>query len=406
MIHTRRAVATIALAMTPSFVLAQRQKEPQRPKLPAGADTNSARVYFGFALQELRRDPEKAANALYWATRLEPTFADAFYARRVALLLSDMPRLRRYWSGDRRTVQSDEIRRIDSLYYFALTINPFVSQRLDHELYEAIADDIARRYSDAGVATASEVRYAIDREMQSAPAAMRAEIAYGEGDDARALSLYADAVKSDKKNSPLRIDRARIFYNRNQPDSSLAELNAAVEDLRTRDKKELVYVYQSKAIAEQSLGVLHQRLGHRDQARDAFGRALQEDLSFYPAHVQLGFMALEARDTTTALAEMDLATQLRPDDAAAQYTYGFTLAAVGHLPDAEVHLRKAIELNPVFAAPHFSLGEVLEATMKVKEALAEYQSFLAHAPQTDPRREDAEQRAAILASAIKSGSDR
>lgn len=290
------------------------------------------------------------------------------------MLLEDMSRLKRYWTGDRRTVQSDEIRRIDSLYYVALTINPFVSQRLDHELYDAILDDISRRYADDAGGTATEVRYAIDREMQSAPPATRAGIAYGEGDDVRALSLYADAVKSDKKNSPLRIDRARIFYNRNQSDSALAELTAAVEDLRSRDKKELVYVYQSKAIAEQSLAVPHQRLGHRDQAREAFGRALQEDLSFYPAHVQLGYMALEAKDTATALAEMDLATQLRPDDAAAQYTYGFTLAAVSHLPDAESHLREAIELDPVYAAPHFALGEVLEATMKTKDALADLRS--------------------------------
>ena len=98
---------------------------------------------------------------------------------------------------------------------------------------------------------------------------------------------------------------------------------------RKRDKKELVYVYESKALVEHTIATVYQRMGNAAAAREAYGRALQEDLSYYPAHMQLAYMAIEVNDTTTALAEMDLAAQLRNDDASVRYIYGATLAGVG-----------------------------------------------------------------------------
>ncbi len=44
----------------------------------------------------------------------------------------------------------------------------------------------------------------------------------------------------------------------------------------------------------------------------------------------------------------------------AHYTYGFALAATGKAPEAEAQLRKAVALDPVYAAPHLVLGYVLE----------------------------------------------
>jgi len=46
------------------------------------------------------------------------------------------------------------------------------------------------------------------------------------------------------------------------------------------------------------------------EAREAYGRALQEDIAFYPAHVRLGLLALNAKDTSTAISELDLAAQV------------------------------------------------------------------------------------------------
>jgi len=402
----RRLAAAISLLLlvSSSTLFAQKEKVPRRPKLAANADTNDAHAYYDFALEHLRHDPDQAADALYWSTRLEPTWANAFYARRVALLLSDTRRLRSYWSGDRRTVQSDDIRRIDSLFYHALTLNPFVSQTLDRQLFEAVADNIAEQYERAGAGTAAEIRFLIDRDMWSASSssAMKGWLAYGDSRFDEALKYYAQAIREDKRNEPLRVDRARVLFQMNEPDSALAELKLAIEDMRKRDKKDLIYVYQSKALTEHSIAVVYQRLGQDAAAREAYGRALQEDLSYYPAHLQLAFMSLEAKDTTAALAEMDLAVQLRADDAVAHYLYGYTLAAAGKMAEAEPELRKAIALNPLVASVHFTLAEVLARTGRKSDSLTEYQNFIARAARADPLRPSAEERIA----ALKSSSER
>jgi tetratricopeptide (TPR) repeat protein len=394
--------ALMAFAVLSTTLQAQRDKEPKRPALEATADTNDSRAYYRFAMARLKTEPQKAADALYWSTRLEPTWADAYYARRIALLLTDVRRLSRYWSGDRRTIESTEIRQIDSLFYHALTLNPFVSQTLERELYEAFADEIARQIS-GGVANPGDVRYAIDLATKSWGSSFRAWLAYSDGRYDDALRLYAQAIKEDKRNGPLHMERGRIFFNSNRPDSALASLTAAIEDMRKRDKKDLVFVYRSKALTEHSIGVVHQRLGNDAAAREAFGRALQEDLSYYPAHMQLAFMALEAEDTAQALSEFDLVTQLRPDDAALQYLHGFALATAGRTGDSEPHIKKAITLNPVYAAPRFIYARLLEIASFREEAIAEFKAFLAIAARTDPRREEAEARLAALA---KAGSGR
>ncbi|MGH7620420.1 MAG: tetratricopeptide repeat protein [Gemmatimonadaceae bacterium] len=368
--------------------------------MPVQADTNDARAYYDFAMDLLGRDDAKAADALYWATRLEPTWADAFYARRIALLLSDRPRLTRYWAGDKHTIQSDDVRRIDSLFYHALTLDPFVSQRLDRRLIEAVTDEIAMRNGRENGGDAGEIRALVDREMNAWPAANRARLAYGDGRYSDALRLYAAAIESDETNGALHADRARIFFDMHEPDSASAEFAAASRDLRTRAGKDVVPVYQSAALAEHGIGVIQSRLGHAAAAKAAYDRALQDDPSYYPAHLQLARLALDAKDTATAVAEVNLAAQLRPNDATVRYACGATLAELGRASQAEMHLRRAADLNAVYAAPHFLLARVLEAQGKKADAVAEYRVFLARAARGDMRRAEAESRLRSVASSV------
>ncbi|MGH9884197.1 MAG: hypothetical protein ACREBE_01625, partial [bacterium] len=327
--------AAALLFLASGISSAQRDKEPRRPKLAAGADTNDAHAYYDFAVDLLARDPDKAADALYWSSRIEPMWADAYYARRIALILAN-PRM---------TVK--EAKPIDSLLFRALGLNPFLSTRLDRFLIPV------------------QVRL-----LSGTPVAVRAWFAYNEGLYDEALDLYAKAIKTEKKKTWLYVARARLLFGINRPDSALADLNAAVEEIRREENKDLVVVYQSRAVIEHSLAVVHERLGNAAAAKEAYGRALQEDLSYYPAHLQLSFLALEAHDTTTALSELDLATQLREDDAGAQYLSGFTLVMAGRATDAEPHLKKAIQLDPWYAAPKFIYARLLEAAEFKEEAIA------------------------------------
>src|SRR5205823_1454858 len=157
---------------------AQQPKDaPRRPQLPAGVDTNNARVYYDFGIANLERDPEAAADAFYWATRINPVFADAFYARRCALLLTDKIRFQKYVEDDRGTLRSDEIKRIDSLYYVALTINPFIYRGLDARLFRKYLNDFA---DDFAMRNNVSAQYVINPWLMDAPVAFKAWRAYGE----------------------------------------------------------------------------------------------------------------------------------------------------------------------------------------------------------------------------------
>ena len=391
------ALALVGLGAAPRRISAQ--QSPDRPKLAVGADTNDANAYYNFGVTLIDRDAETAAAAFYWATRLDPTMASGFYAQRVALLLEDPDRLVRYWQGDARVVKAKDIQRIDSLYYHALTLDPFVPATLDRHIFGKVFDQVSRDLERQTGETASELRYELQQYMFDAPVDLRAWQAASDGDLSTALKLYDQAISAAKFKAGLRIERASVFYQAGQMDSALTELTAAATEMRKRDNKDLVYIYDSKALLDQRIALVDLRLGRADSAKDALGQALQEDLSYSPAHIYLALVAMQARDTATAMSEMDLAAQLRPNDPAVQFAYGAMLVNDGRLDDAEPHLRLAIKLDDVYAAPHFTLATLLDKRGIASAATAEYTIFLNMAAHSDSWRPAAEGRIKILGGA-------
>lgn len=376
------AAAFVATVGTPSP--AQRLGPPEkRPTLAAGADTNDANAYYSYGISKFERDPQEAAAAFYWAARLNPAWGDPLYARRAALLMSNPSRLRQVMENDRRAMKSDEMRRLDSLQFRALMWSPFLYRKLDRTMFVAYIKD----ESGNGIRDESpELAFAIDHYLRDAGASMRGWLAYSDGNLPSALSLYARALSGARDKVSIRLDRARIFSMQNNVDSATKEFNLALDELRKQDQKDLVVFYNSKALAEYSIAVLLEGADNPAGAREAYGRALQEDLSYYPAHLRLGLLALGSKDTTTAMSELALASQLAPDEPHIRYVNGFVLGTSHHYADAERELRKAIELEPYYALPYLMLGRVEEVQSKGKEAAAAYQQFLDHASGTDGQR--------------------
>jgi Tfp pilus assembly protein PilF len=382
------AVALLAAAGLPTS--AQRLGPPEkRPRLAADADTNDALAYYNLGVARFQYDPREAAAAFYWAARINPAWGDPLYARRAAILMANPVRLRQVMTGDARALRSDEMRRLDSLQFRALMLSPFLYRKLDRQMFVAY---IKREVDPTNREGAAELDYAIDRYLRDADDGMRGWLAYSDGDLPTALSAYASALSRAKDKASIHLDRARIFAMRNQVDSSTAEFNRALDEMRKSDEKDLVLFYNSKALAEYSIAVLLEGADNRAAAREAYGRALQEDLSYYPAHMRLGLLALGLKDTTTAISELALAAQLAPDEPHLRYVNGFVLAASQHYAEAAVELGKAIELEPYYALPYLMLGRVDEMLDKGKEAAAAYQQFLDHASGGDGQRDFATKR--------------
>jgi Tfp pilus assembly protein PilF len=374
------ALASAMASLVPTAPLAaQRPAKPiPRPKLRDVTDTNDAQAYFDAGLALFRDDPGGAANAFYWATRLNPGWADPLYARRAALLAQKRTLLEAMMTGRDRN-RKPELRVLDSMQAHALMLNPFLYRRLDRQLFITWITGGDRQVQ-------ADYAYEINVALATAPADVQGWYAYSTGNFERALQKYGDAIGHAKETSGLHFERARIFGMRNEVEPAVEEFQLALGELRRKDEKSLVILYDSKAMAEYSIATLLEGANQPQKARDAYGRALQEDLSYYPAHMRLGLLAISQGDTATGLSELALAAEIAADDPYVRYIDGWVLAKAHRPAEAIVELKKATELEPYYALPNLVLGAQYEAMEKAPEAIAAYTRFVETSSSKDPQR--------------------
>jgi tetratricopeptide (TPR) repeat protein len=381
------------VAATP--LAAQKQHAvPKRPKLQFTSDTNDAFAYYQLGQQMLDRDARVAAAAFYWVTRLNPNSAEAFYGLRTARHLSDAFRFKRYMEDDRKTIESADVKQIDSLLTRAVMLNPFLYRKFDELMFRSYVLHTVTNSPRAGADRPSvvDVDYWYGIWMRNAGPETRAWVAYSQGRFPDALRGYAEALKGTKSQARLRTERGRIFYLLGNADSALAELKVALDELRKKDSKELVKLYDSKAILEHSIAKIHESRGDLAAAREAYGRALEEDLAFYPAHSGLANLALQMGDTTTALSEMELAVQINGEEPVLRLIYAYMLMEAKRYADAEAQLTKGIEVEPFFSNLYHVLGRVHEAQKNYPAAIAQYDAYLQRAGLNHPMREESKRR--------------
>lgn len=358
-------------------------REVPRPRLPASADTNDALVYLEHGMDIITEKAEEAANAFYWSARLDPSSPGALYGRRVALLMRRPGDLNNYMTYNRRARENKEFLAIDSLQLRAQRLNPMFYRSLDRVLL------YTWYYNDHRRAGGTLSRAEFDREVQyilsSAPPATRAFLMYGLGQFDQAIDEYEAAIRAARNPISLRIERARVLGLRQRYGEAVAEFQRALTALKARDERrgEYVVFYDSKALLEHSIGLMLMRAGANDSARAAFGRAMTEDLAYFPAHLELGLLALAEKDTVTAVSELGLAAELAVDEPYVHYLYGSTLVATGQHGDAVAPLRKAVEMEPLYSLAYVSLGDALAGTGDKPGAKAAYERYLALAPRRE-----------------------
>jgi tetratricopeptide (TPR) repeat protein len=371
-------LSALCLTATPAAA----QKVPKRPELFAGADTNSWFTYYQAGLSNLRRRPDLAADDFYWAERLNPGAPEPLYAGWVAYWKRRPDRFWDYIAGKRYIVESKEVQHIDSLRLKALQRNPMMYQGLWIELFE-----------DEG-----PLNMSLDPAMQGI-------VAYAHGNPMKAAERLGVAVKS-KDNRSFRYDRALALYQIAQYDTAANELQILIDDMKKREEKKLVRMYESKQMYEYAIGILMLAKGDTTAARDALGKALTEDLSFAPAHVALARLSAATGDTTTAVQELSQAVELDSTDVVARYELGVSLMMQNKTEEAKTHLRKAIALEPYFAQPYFPLAYILEFDENNREAAEMYLAYAARATRAEEQRANlARTHAAELQKAVAGGTE-
>jgi tetratricopeptide (TPR) repeat protein len=376
------SLAVAALLIATVSDAQKKPKEPKRPKMDAERDTNAAAAYYYWGLGQLRTSPRNAQDAFYWASRLDPAWADPLYAQRIAYHLSDLERFWKYLTGTKYVLKAAETKRVDSLLYRAMLRDPFLFRRHDKMLIDRLIEELTDGYGGL---------------MGGSPSFL-AWVAYSETRFPESVELYAKAIAKKPKNYELHADRARSFFHMGRFDSTVAEMNRAIEGYRKEDEKDLVVLYESKAMYEFSIANAYIQAGKLEEAREALGRALTEDLSFYVAHQRMAALSLMAGDTATAMSEYELAVQLNADDAPLRADYGAALVRLGKNAEAEPHLLRAIELEPWYARSYALLASAYEGVGKNAEAVAQYTKFMQLASRNHDMRQVAQARLAALSS--------
>jgi tetratricopeptide (TPR) repeat protein len=377
----------LALFLAPAVGAQKVAPIPPRPRLDAGADTNDAATYYRYGLQMATSKPSESVKAFYWATQINPSSAEALYALRTSTLLAmTSGDLYDYFDWSRKK-RSPANLAIDSLLYRAYTMNPFVYRNLDVPLIRAMIEASAIKY-DPSIDRAELGHYVLEHLNT-----MRKEgwLSYAEGRLPDALEGYSKELHDKGRNkkdheendSEIHANRARVFYQMGNMDSARSELTDAIAGFREKDKKEVVLLYESKAMYEQSLGLIEERARKPDEAHVAYGQALTEDLSYYSAHSHLAHLQLAQGDTAAAVSEMDLAVQLRPSDPALHYDYALVLIKARRDGDAASQLKKAIDADAFYAAPHLLLARISDVEEYADDAVSEYKNFISLAAKSD-----------------------
>jgi hypothetical protein len=382
---------------------------PARPKLDPGADSNSAQANYAYGMKMAYDNPDESVRAFYWASRIDPSSGDAMYALWTARLIAMSDKELASYFGHGQGKRTPGQLALDSLIYRAYAVNPFLFSSIDGALMKrTIEAEISTMHPKI---TPEQLSQAVARQMHAA--ASEPGIAYSEGRFQAALNAYAFQLEVSnlfrempaKKNPSAkekqyaemvkvglayeRVDlhakRARIFYHLHELDSASTEMTAAISILQAQESSAAQLIYLSKAMFDQSLGMIYEHDRRPDLAREAYGRALQEDLSYYSAHNRLAGLELEQGDTAGALAEIDLAVQLAPGDPALRYRYAQVLVNARRDADAAQQLRKAIALDPYYGSPHLLLAMIGDFENYANDAIAEYQTYVALAARSDPQ---------------------
>ena len=116
------------------------------------------------------------------------------------------------------------------------------------------------------------------------------------------------------------------------------------------------------AVESYKKGMEAAREGNSKKAVDFFKSAITLDPKFSQAFNALGVQYLKLGEMAKLQETMELLLDLTPNDAHAHLNLGIALYNQKKLPDADIHLRKAVESAPDDPAAHYYLGMTLIAS--------------------------------------------
>jgi tetratricopeptide (TPR) repeat protein len=166
-----------------------------------------------------------------------------------------------------------------------------------------------------------------------------------------AEKAFLDAIKVDKTFSLAMTLLGSLFLKRTDGDPST---NARTAKAWLKEALAAAPSPMSLSL----LGAVHNRLGKKEAAREAFRKAIELDESYSEAYFNLGLLLAEDGQNEEAERLLRTATLLDPNSHEAHGRLGILLQELGRHSEAEAELRRAIEIDPTDATAIFYLTRV------------------------------------------------
>lgn len=159
-----------------------------------------------------------------------------------------------------------------------------------------------------------------------------------------AVPWFASPVQQES-GEKYHLDRGRAYYNQVTADTAPGRRDELFE-LAARELERALELGGGSASAEFELGVLEQRRGNLEAARQRYEACLRRNTGHYLARFNLGFVLEAQQDVRAAIQSFRAAAELDPTSGAAPFHQGRLLAATGRVDGAIEALRTAVERDP------------------------------------------------------------
>jgi len=195
---------------------------------------------------------------------------------------------------------------------------------------------------------------------------------------------WSDAGQAIKRKAS--VVSARSLYKRSDKnqksfEKAMSELDAKKPDSALKILEKLVVDDPSDFVAWTEKGYIHLDATNFSAANDDFSKALEANKTDLRAILGLGLANISLKSFEKAIEVLLRAYETNPDSADANHYLGEAYLQTRKGSLAIVHMRKAIELDPVQKAPlHLKMANLYHAAGGKQLAAAEYKLFLQTVP--------------------------
>ncbi len=204
----------------------------------------------------------------------------------------------------------------------------------------------------------------------------------------KALPLFKTALEANPKIEQFWLSYLDALIKENQWDDARKVIEQGKKQGLAEEKIKVVEAQLKSATkgeitdsAEPSQQQVNSLLEHYQAGRYDAAETLAVSLTVrFPAHPfawkALGALLKQTGRLAEALAAMQKAVQLAPEDGEAHSNQGNTLQELGRLEEAEASCAKAIALNPNLPEAHYNLGNTHKVLARLDEAEASYKKAI------------------------------